>query len=115
MAAAARGAATYVYRPLVAADAGAAPQSLQGYGVQLAIKNMEYKAMDDAKVAELGEIGDADADTDGGAAEAEAEEEAEEHGFLWRALGARRPELGESLGALRESLAASRRAPTRRS
>ena len=109
VAAAARGAATYVYRPLVAAGAGAAPQSLQGYGVQLAIKNMEYKAMDDAKVAELGEIGDdTDADgADGGAAEAEAEEEAEEHGFLWKSLGARRPELGESLGALRESLAAS--------
>ena len=66
--------------------------------MQLAIKNMEYKAMDDAKVAELGEIGDADADgPDGGEAEAEVEEEAEEHGFLWRALGARRPELGESL------------------
>ena len=59
---------TYVFRPLVrAAEAGAASQTLQGYGVQLAIKNMEYKAMDDKSVADLGEIGDADSGAEGAA------------------------------------------------
>jgi hypothetical protein len=39
---------TYTYRPLVVGSGRT--QTLQGYGVQLAIKNMEYKVLDDQAV-----------------------------------------------------------------
>ena len=62
--AAAAGQIRYVLRPLIASTAshsvgdvaeGDEPrQTLQGYGVLLAIKNMEYKAMDDQEIANLG-------------------------------------------------------------
>ena len=69
--AAAAGSVRYVLRPLrPVGGGGGAPggraeeaprQTLQGYGVQLAIKNMEYKAMDDTEMASLGGIGDEEA------------------------------------------------------
>ena len=89
----------YVHRPLVRAAAGARVQSLQGYGVQLAIKNMEYKAMDDAQAKDLGGI-----ETEG---EEEESEESDEHGFFFRTVLSRRPDLGEKLGEFKELLASS--------
>ena len=104
------GVITYVYRPLWVAAAEAPRQTLQGYGVQLAIKNMEYKAMDDKQIKDLGGIGDDDgaarADGEGEGEEAEAEEE-EQHGFYFATLKGRRPELDEDLKTFRETLAAS--------
>ena len=37
----------YVFRPRVEVRAGATPLQLQGWGMELAIKNMEYKVLDD--------------------------------------------------------------------
>ena len=92
----------YIYRPLVRPDAGVGQQTLQGYGVQLAIKNMEYKVMDDAKADDLGGIGD-DAEE-----EEEAEsEESEEQGFHFKTIASRRPELKDELASFREVLASS--------
>lgn len=99
------GVITYVYRPLWRAAADAPKQTLQGYGVQLAIKNMEYKAMDDKQIKDLGGIGeDSSAGADG---EAEEAEEEEQHGFYFATLKERRPELDETLKTFRETLAAS--------
>ena len=74
------GSVSYVYRPLVAESAGAPRQPLQGYGVELAIKNMEYKAMDDQQIEDLGGI-----DPDGGEEDSEESavvEEVDHFGFL---------------------------------
>ena len=74
------GSVSYVYRPLVAESAGAPRQPLQGYGVELAIKNMEYKAMDDQQIEDLGGI-----DPDGGEEESEESavvEEVDHFGFF---------------------------------
>ncbi|KOO26357.1 udp-glucose:glycoprotein glucosyltransferase-like protein [Chrysochromulina tobinii] len=96
------GAIVYVYRPQVRAAPGARAQSLQGYGVQLAIKNMEYKVLDDKAVQDLGGIeGDDDE-----AAEGEAEDEADVGGFFFGTLASRRPELAEQLQALQGTLLA---------
>ena len=96
------GAIVYVYRPQVRAAPGARSQSLQGYGVQLAIKNMEYKVLDDKAVQDLGGIeGDDDE-----AAEGEAEDEADVGGFFFGTLASRRPELAAQLQALQGTLLA---------
>jgi hypothetical protein len=99
----------YVLRPLAGAPktggvgaGGAARQTLQGYGVQLAIKNMEYKAMDDKELASLGgmEVG----------GEADGKENSddgfylEEHGFYFGALAARRPEIAGALASMKEEM-----------
>ena len=109
--AAADGRVRYALRPLPQAPGGggggAQRQTLQGYGVQLAIKNMEYKAMDDKDLGGIdgGDGGDGDGGGDGGGDE--DGEEAEEHGFYFRSLAARAPEVADALGALREELAAA--------
>jgi len=93
----------YVYRPLVKPKESTGLQSLQGYGVQLAIKNMEYKAMDDKSVADLGGIEESAAATGDG----DDADEADEQGFLFKTISTRRPELVEQLNNFREVLAAS--------
>ena len=69
--------------------------------LQLAIKNMEYKVIDDSAIADTGiEGGDT---TDG------EEEEASEEvgGFYFGTMAKRRPELAERLKELKESVAAA--------
>ena len=99
----AQGTITYVYRPLWVASAKDARQTLQGYGVQLAIKNMEYKTMDDAAIKDLGGMDD----LDGGAALDGAAEDDDEHGFYFGTLRARRPELNDTITTFKDMLAAS--------
>ena len=101
---------TYVYRPLPAGSEEATQQrqSLVGYGVELAIKNMEYKAMDDQAVAEGADGADDGAGADGPAGgEGEGEEDAEEQGFYFGTIGKRRPELAEAVRTFREVLASA--------
>ena len=99
------GAVTYVYRPLIRGDTASRVerQPVQGFGVELAIKNMEYKAMDEKEAA-------SNADEQGVGTTVEedaAAEEAEEHGLFFQTLAARNPELKDSLTTLREALRAS--------
>jgi len=72
---------------------------VQGYGVELAIKNMEYKAVDDQK-------------KEGGASAAgEGEEEADEvAGFDFKVLLQRKPEREVELLSLRDALLSEARA-----
>ena len=99
----AQGTITYVYRPLWVASAKDTRQTLQGYGVQLAIKNMEYKTMDDAAIKDLGGMDD----LDGGAALDGATEDVDEHGFYFGTLRTRRPELNDTISTFKDMLAAS--------
>ena len=99
----AQGTITYVYRPLWVATAKDTRQTLQGYGVQLAIKNMEYKAMDDAAIKDLGGMDD----LDGEAALEGAAEDEDEHGFYFGTLRTRRPELNDTITTFKDMLAAS--------
>lgn len=98
---AAAGALTYAYRPLVGSGGGR-PQTLQGYGVQLAIKNMEYKVLDDQAAADLGGI-------DGGedAASQEGDDEQDVGGFFFSTMAKRRPELDAKIKELREAVTAA--------
>ncbi|CAG05920.1 unnamed protein product, partial [Tetraodon nigroviridis] len=66
---------------------------LSGYGVELAIKSTEYKAVDDTKVN--------DTKT---AANAEDDDSEDVQGFLFRTLKKSHPELTEQLGELRRHL-----------
>lgn len=69
--------------------------SLQGYGAELAVKNMEYKAVDDSKVKGEGHA------LDGGDAEHD-----EVGGFDFKVLLKRKPELEEDLLSFRDQLSA---------
>lgn len=65
---------------------------VQGYGVEMAIKNMEYKAVDDQK-------------TEGGASAADGDDEEQEvAGFDFKVLLARKPEKEVELLSLRDAL-----------
>ena len=77
---------------------GATEDELQltGFGVELAVKNMEYKAIDDSKVTEGGE-----GDVSGG--ENESTEESVS-GFHFATLTERHPEHADGLSAFREEL-----------
>nr|XP_055070737.1 UDP-glucose:glycoprotein glucosyltransferase 2 isoform X1 [Misgurnus anguillicaudatus]XP_055070738.1 UDP-glucose:glycoprotein glucosyltransferase 2 isoform X1 [Misgurnus anguillicaudatus]XP_055070739.1 UDP-glucose:glycoprotein glucosyltransferase 2 isoform X1 [Misgurnus anguillicaudatus]XP_055070740.1 UDP-glucose:glycoprotein glucosyltransferase 2 isoform X1 [Misgurnus anguillicaudatus] len=65
---------------------------LSGYGVELAIKNTEYKAIDDTQVK------------DSKSATTDEEDENEVQGFLFGKLKKSHPELKEELGELRKHL-----------
>ena len=67
---------------------------LQGYGVELAMKNMEYKAVDDTKIGA----------TDGAAGE--EIDDGDVGGFDFKVLYERRPELKTELQAFRDTLLA---------
>ncbi|BDA49281.1 UDP-glucose:glycoprotein glucosyltransferase 1 [Coccomyxa sp. Obi] len=99
----------YVYRPVLAegcmaeqpcvglGSGGGLP--LPGFGVELAIKNMEYSALDDSKVEAEKEA----------AKEAGEEEEGplEVEGFLFKRLIERRPDNRQELLSFRDHLLAS--------
>mmetsp|Transcript_11957 Transcript_11957/g.33653 ORF Transcript_11957/g.33653 Transcript_11957/m.33653 type:complete len:1727 (-) Transcript_11957:508-5688(-) len=70
---------------------------LPGYGVELAIKNMEYKAMDDSEVKSKAQFSQAAQDM----AEGEVVE-----GFLFGQLAKRKPEAQADLAAFRDFLLA---------
>ncbi|XP_014851311.1 PREDICTED: UDP-glucose:glycoprotein glucosyltransferase 2 isoform X2 [Poecilia mexicana] len=82
----------YVLRHFVAKPK---PQKvlLSGYGVELAIKSTEYKAVDDAKVKDSKAV-----------INAEEDENDEVQGFLFGTLRTSHPELQEQLGELRKHL-----------
>ena len=98
-----RGAVRYALRHSGAvAPAATAPTMLQGFGVILDIKNMEYRNFDDSAKEKK-------ADDDGAAkgASEEAvsfEEGAEVQGVVFSTLLARKPKLGRELASLREAL-----------
>ena len=105
------GSITYIYRPLVRSASGSAggeadepTQTLQGYGVQLAIKNMEYKVLDDSKLADAGIEGDGEG---GASGEGGEDDEEEVGGFLFGTMARRRPELSEKLKELKDTVAAA--------
>jgi UDP-glucose:glycoprotein glucosyltransferase len=67
---------------------------LQGYGVELAMKNMEYKAVDDTKIGDSSE------------AAGEEIDEGDVGGFDFKVLYERRPELKSELQSFRDTLLA---------
>ncbi len=71
------------------------PLTLQGYGAELAVKNMEYKAVDDSKV-----------NADGQAIEGAENESDEVGGFDFKVLLERMPDLTKELQSFRETLTA---------
>uniref|UniRef100_A0A8C5IBS0 UDP-glucose ceramide glucosyltransferase-like 1 n=1 Tax=Gouania willdenowi TaxID=441366 RepID=A0A8C5IBS0_GOUWI len=91
-----QGKLTYVLRHFVA-DPKPRDMLLSGYGVELAIKSTEYKAVDDTKVK--------DANT---TMNAEEEEQDEVHGFYFGILKKSHPELKEQLLDLHKHLLESR-------
>lgn len=97
-----RKAVAYSFRPYLPPGCGAAavgcgaagaggPLPLGGFGVSMALKNMEYKAIDDSKVAPA----DASA-ADGSGGETDFGTE-DVHGFLFKRLVERKPELKAEL------------------
>ncbi|XP_056891961.1 UDP-glucose:glycoprotein glucosyltransferase 2 isoform X1 [Takifugu flavidus] len=66
---------------------------LSGYGVELAIKSTEYKAVDDTKVNDTKTV-----------LNAEDEDSDDVHGFLFKTLRKSHPDLTEQLGELRRHL-----------
>jgi len=107
----------YVLRPtqsaLTRARAGsAAPLQVQGFGVELALKNMEYKVLDDSSgTMQVAEDDQASRANNAALPEEErlAAEQAslgESGGFLFDVLLERRPELAGKLRTLRDILLA---------
>ncbi|XP_054470718.1 UDP-glucose:glycoprotein glucosyltransferase 2 isoform X2 [Anoplopoma fimbria] len=84
------GTLTYVLRHFVA-DPKPQKMLLSGYGVELAIKSTEYKAVDDTKVKDSG-------------ANAEEDNNDEVQGFVFGTLKKSHPELEEQLVELRKHL-----------
>ncbi|XP_061549023.1 UDP-glucose:glycoprotein glucosyltransferase 2 isoform X5 [Phycodurus eques] len=86
------GALTYVLRHFVATPKQQ-KMLLSGYGVELAIKSTEYKAVDDTQVKDSKTI-----------IKAEEDHNDEVQGFFFGALKKSHPELQEQLGELRKHL-----------
>jgi UDP-glucose:glycoprotein glucosyltransferase len=87
---------TLVNRP--PATANRRPLDVPGYGVELAIKNMEYKAVDDRQPVESAK--DADA-------EAKVDMEEEVGGFYFNRLIANKPELKDQLTTFKHDMVAA--------
>ena len=87
----------YVLRhcPRYSAEQARTPLTVQGYGVELAIKSMEYKAIDDSRVS-------AEGTTDFQAPVESQEHEVE--GFLFGKLVQRKPHLGAELESFKDHL-----------
>jgi UDP-glucose:glycoprotein glucosyltransferase len=82
----------YIFRHAWAVSGEEQPMQVQGYGVEMAIKNMEYKAVDDQK-------------QEGGASSSEDEKEEDEvAGFDFKVLLQRKPEREVELLSLRDAL-----------
>ncbi|XP_019738065.1 UDP-glucose:glycoprotein glucosyltransferase 2 isoform X2 [Hippocampus comes] len=86
------GALTYILRHFVATPKQQ-KMLLSGYGVELAIKSTEYKAVDDTQVKDAKTI-----------IKAEEEDNDEVQGFYFGTLKKSHPELQEQLGELRKHL-----------
>eukprot|EP01113_Clastostelium_recurvatum_P008329 TRINITY_DN1391_c0_g1_i1.p1 TRINITY_DN1391_c0_g1~~TRINITY_DN1391_c0_g1_i1.p1 ORF type:complete len:1486 (+),score=528.58 TRINITY_DN1391_c0_g1_i1:428-4885(+) len=93
------GQVVYVLRYYLAWDLYDQVMNLQGYGVDLAIKNLEYKAMDD-QVKEKPQGEDADDDEETVAVEGDDEVQ----GFKFNVLKERHPALKTSLHSFRQFL-----------
>lgn len=102
----------YVLRHGVPPGSATTSTTLQGYGVNLDIKNMEYKNLDDGAGANAAAAAGAEeGSAEGARGEKEAEDAAIEfeegedvEGFLFATLHQRKPELGPQLKTLRRSL-----------
>eukprot|EP00808_Paulinella_micropora_P026547 g82303.t1 len=90
----------YVFRPLVAESGSLQP--VQGWGVQLDIKDVEYKVIDDTKL-DLSGMEDLDDESDQGQ---EEQEGGEVGGFDFDVLKKRRPDLATLLNELRNKMIA---------
>jgi len=89
----------YMVRPKVSTrSASAPPLSLQGFGAMLAIKNMEYKVLDDSKIEYTDPIVSPDA------IHMLDDIETDVNGFLFGTLLARRPDLATDLEQFRDFL-----------
>ena len=89
----------YTFRHGVPPLGSTTTTALQGYGVNLDIKNMEYNMMDDGGAAAAGGAAVEVAPEDVSFAEGE-----EAGGFVFSTLHERRPELGPKLAALRKEV-----------
>ncbi|XP_056145798.1 UDP-glucose:glycoprotein glucosyltransferase 2 [Lampris incognitus] len=87
-----KGALAYVLRHFVA-DQKPQKMLLSGYGVELAIKSTEYKAVDDTQLKDSKTV-----------ANTEDDDSDEVQGFLFGTLKKSHPELQEQLGELRKHL-----------
>lgn len=92
--AAEEGRVVYVLRPFF--EGNARPLTVQGYGVELAIKSMEYKAIDDSKVAAEGGQNDF--------ADLASQQEQEVEGFVFSRMVKRRPHLAAELESFKDHL-----------
>lgn len=84
----------YILRPLVPASSHGLV--VQGFAVELAIKNMEYKAIDDAEINDV-EAVDLSKLLAGGV-------ESDVRGFYFKTLAQRKPELASQLEKMKEEL-----------
>lgn len=91
----------YVFRPKV--PVSTAPILLQGFGIELAIKNMEYKVLDDSKI----EIDETELGTGENLMFSEDDEESDVNGFYFKRLAERHPDIADGLAKFKESLLAS--------
>eukprot|EP00602_Paraphysomonas_sp_CaronLab_P013244 CAMPEP_0185040580 /NCGR_PEP_ID=MMETSP1103-20130426/38799_1 /TAXON_ID=36769 /ORGANISM="Paraphysomonas bandaiensis, Strain Caron Lab Isolate" /LENGTH=1608 /DNA_ID=CAMNT_0027579943 /DNA_START=104 /DNA_END=4931 /DNA_ORIENTATION=- len=90
----------YIYRPAFPeVPVISTHRSIQGYGVYLDIKNMEYRNVDDSSSSE-----EAASLADKGAGEVNFEEGEEVAGLVFSTLHERKPQLSQELGILREQL-----------
>ena len=92
--------ASYTFRHGVPPAAASTTTALQGYGVNLDIKNMEYQNLDDGGGSKDGKPDG----TDAAAADVSFEEGEEVGGFVFSTLHRRRPGLGPGLAALRQEM-----------
>eukprot|EP00741_Cyanophora_paradoxa_P018418 tig00000204_g17782.t1 len=87
------------------------PMALQGYGVEMAIKNMEYIAIDDANVTGKA----VDMEAEGASSDADASSAVQEgvESYLFEALIKKKPSRRAALAALREEVASGAMASRR--
>ena len=86
---------------VAATTAGNEPLLVGGFGVEMALKNMEYKAIDDSAKQQAKAAGtDGDASSTGAAGASDVEV----RGFKFGTLATRRPDLGPELATFRDAL-----------
>ncbi len=95
----------YVLRPKI--PHRARPLNVYGFGVELAIKNMEYKVIDDTKIR-LDGLDSLQLDANAGEAGAGGADETDVNGFLFNTLLSRKPELAAELNAFRAEMLAAK-------
>ena len=95
---AASGDILYMVRPKFSSTRATAPLSLQGFGAMLAIKNMEYKVLDDSKIEYTDPVVSPDA------IHLLDDIETDVNGFLFGTLLRRRPDLTKELQSFHDFL-----------